>query len=138
MIKSVLFTTVAFIASLVIVSSCSDYGKEKNFDNIQIFYTEGITEAEVDACGKYLQETNKDDGQTKTIQLNKAGETYQFRMVVKEGLEKEQEYIDLGPLYATELSNNVFNKKPVEVHYCDNMLKTLAVFKMADADFTKL
>ena len=119
-----------FIAS-VILTSCNDYGTEKNFDGVQLWYTSSITEKEADAMGSYLIESEFADGSEKIVQLNKSGNTYEFKMVVKTGIEQDQEYTELGKLFATEISNFVFNGEPVDVHFCDENLKTLRVLPMS-------
>jgi hypothetical protein len=115
-----------FVASVILIS-CNNYGKEKNFNDLQLFYTSAVTEAEANSLGKYLDESGFADSGKKTVQLNKSGKTYEFRMVVKPGIEKNEEYVNLGKLMAAELSYSVFNNKPVEVHFCDETLKTLRV-----------
>ena len=119
-----------FIAS-VILTSCNNYGNEKNFNGVQLFYTSTITEAEANSLGNYLIKSEFADGGTKTVQLNKSGNTYEFRMVVKKGIEQDQEYTELGKLMAAEISTEVFNGKQVEVHYCDENLTTLKVLPMS-------
>jgi len=109
-----------------------DYGTEKSFDGVQLWYTSIITEKEADAMGNYLIESGFSDGMEKTVQLNKSGNTYEFRMVVKTGIEQDQEYAELGKLLATEISTFVFNREPVDVHFCDENLKTLRVLLMSN------
>jgi hypothetical protein len=119
-----------FIAS-VILTSCSNYGKEKNFNGVQLFYTSNITETEANSMGNYLIESEFADGEEKTVQLNKSGNTYEFRMVVKKGIEQDSEYTELGKLMAAEISSEVFNGGQVDVHFCDENLKTLKVLPMS-------
>ena len=109
-----------------------DYGTEKSFDGVQLWYTSIITEKEADAMGSYLIESAFADGSEKIVQLNKSGNTYEFRMVVKTGIEQDQEYAELGKLLATEISTFVFNREPVDVHFCDENFKTLRVLLMSN------
>lgn len=119
-----------FIAA-VILTSCSNYGKEKNFNGVQLFYTSNITESEANSMGNYLIESEFADGEEKTVQLNKSGNTYEFRMVVKTGIEQDSEYAEMGKLLAAEISSLVFNGAQVDVHFCDENLKTLRVLPMS-------
>jgi hypothetical protein len=114
----------------VILSSYNNYGKEKNFNGTQLFYTSTITESEANSLGNYLIESGFADGEEKTVQLNKLGNTYQFRMVVKKGIEQDQEYAELGKSYAAQISTEIFNGKQVDVHFCDENLETLRVLPM--------
>lgn len=121
---------VVFFVS-IILTSCDNYGKEKTFKGVQLFYTSTITEAEANLLGAYLIESEFADGSEKTVQMNKSGNTYEFRMVVKKGIEQDQEYVELGKLMGAELSAAVFNGEQVDVHFCDENLKTLRVLPMA-------
>ena len=61
------------------------------------------------------------------MQINKTGNTYEFRMVVKKGMEKDEEVIQLFKIFSIELSEDVFNGYAVDVHLCDEYLETLRV-----------
>jgi hypothetical protein len=116
----------------VILSGCSgeDFGTKLNFgENNELYYTTNVKEEEAKKLGDYLvkQEFFAKDGNSRTVQLNKSGSTYEFRMVVKEGLDKDQATIDLMKTVGAELSEAVFSGATVDVHLCDDALKTLRV-----------
>lgn len=119
------------VFTFCLLQSCSDYGKELSFNGVQLYYTSSITEDEANALGNYLIESEFADGEFKTVQINREGNTYEFRMVVKKGIEQDQEYTELGKLMAAEISASVFNGSQVDVHYCDEYLETLKVLPMA-------
>ena len=128
-IMSLLILTMLFS---VILSGCSgeDFGTKLNFgENNELYYTTNVKEEEAKALGDYLVkgEFFANDSNERTVQLNKSGSTYEFRMVVKEGLDKDQATIDLMKAVAAELSEAVFNGATVDVHLCDDTLKTLRV-----------
>lgn len=126
-LKLFLVVTMVFF---VILTGCSNFGTEKEFNGVQLFYTSSITEAEANSLGNYLIKSEFADGNEKTVQINKTGNTYEFRMVVKEGVDKDEENIELAKIIAAQFSADVFNGSPVEVHYCDNKLNTLKVIPM--------
>ncbi len=120
-----------FIATIIFVAAgCSDRGKEKEFKGVQLFYKPEITEAQVDALGKYLIASGFADGKKKTVQITKPKDVYQFRMVIAEGYEKDEEYADIVKKFAGFISEEVFSRQKVEVHLCDKYLKTLRVIPM--------
>ena len=132
--KRVIILMVLAVTAAGIVS-CSNYGKKKMFDSTELYYTDKVTEAEADALGKYLQEEGFTDGDdTKTVQLTKEGDTYQFRMVVKEGYEKDEEYIAIAQAFVYNLSKDVFDGEKVEIHLCDEKLETLKVIEMDESN----
>lgn len=116
----------------VMLSGCSgeSYGTKINFgENNELYYTENVTVEQAQALGDYLVkgEFFANDGNNRTVQLNKTGSTYEFRMVVKKGLDQDQSTIDIMKTIATDISVNVFKGETVDVHLCDDTLKTLRV-----------
>ena len=122
--------TLLVLATLFIVA-CGDLGTEKNYNGTQLFYTADVTEAEADKLGEFLVTSEFANGEAKTVQLTKTGGTYAFKMVVKKGLEQDQEYAQLFKTFASDISKNVFNGAQVDLHACDENLETLRVFPMA-------
>ena len=125
-------STLIFIVTSILFSSCSnkEYGEELSKDGVQLFYTDKVTKEEANNLLSYLVEEGFSDGTTKTVQLNKSGNTYEFRMVVKKGIEQDEEYITLFKDLTLELSERVFNNNPVDLHLCDEELETIRVIPM--------
>lgn len=109
---------------------CSSYGTKLVFNGSDLFYTKNVTEAEAKKLGDYLVKSEFFGANKGTVQLDKSGDTYQFRMVVKEGVVIDELPVPLFKTIATELSKNVFNGAKVEVHLCDANLKTIKVVPM--------
>ena len=123
-----LIATVVLLASLLIATGCSqDYGKMLTFNGGQLYYTSSVTLDEANKLGRYLVPVEFFDGNEKTVQINKTGNTYEFRMVIKQGIENDQEFIQISKQFSKELSADVFDGKQVDVHLCDDQLKTLRV-----------
>ncbi|HQU55392.1 MAG: hypothetical protein KDC59_23235 [Saprospiraceae bacterium] len=125
------FNHLLLVLSTLFIVACGDLGTEKNYNGTQLFYTSDITDAEADKVGEYLVSSGFADGQEKTVQLAKTGGTYEFKMVVKKGLEQDQEYATLFKNFAAEMSRDVFGGAQVDLHACDENLETLRVFPMA-------
>ena len=108
----------------------NDFGKKLIFsENNELYYTEAVTVEEAQALGDYLvqQEFFANDGNLRSIQLNKTGNTYEFRMIVKKGLEQDQNVIESMEFLASDLSSNVFNNEDLDVHLCDENFEILRV-----------
>lgn len=126
--KNIIRSFLMFAMLSTLIYSCSSgFGKEKKFNGVQLFYTSKITEAQADKLGNYLVTGGFADGEYKTVQITKTGNTFEFRMIVKEGIEKDVEYIEVFKSFARELSQNVFNGEQVDIHLCNDKLKTLRV-----------
>ena len=109
------------MVSLTFSGCGASYGEKLNYlgDN-ELYYTSNVTKSEAEELGSYLSKEGffKSDGKV-SVQLNKEGSTYQFRMVIKTGLENDNDTIDIMKVVCEELSKNVFDNKNVEVHLCD-------------------
>ncbi len=114
---------------LVTLTGCQSFGKKLEFNKGELYYTDSVTEAEANKLGEYLVKGEFFDGKEKTVQVNKEGGTYQFRMVVGENFRNDQDFLDNAKTFCSELSINVFGNAPVEVHVCDERLNTLKVVK---------
>lgn len=109
--------------------ACNQYGEKLEFNGGELYYTKNVTEAEAKKLGEYLVKEEFYDGKEKTVQLDKEGGTYQFRMVVVEDKRNDESTLEIFKTFASQISKDVFNDAPVEVHVCDENLKTLKVVK---------
>lgn len=95
------------------------------FNGGELYHTATVTADEATRLGQYLVAEEFFDGNEKTVQLNKNGSTYEFRFVVKKGLEDDPEFIATVKAFASELSEDVFGGNQVDIHLCDEYLETL-------------
>ena len=115
-------------AVLIMVSGCFlNWGKRLEFNGGEIYYTPEVTEEEATRLGEYMIDSGFFDGNEKTVQITKNGTTYEFRMVIKEGLDQDEEYLWIAGIYSLELSENVFEGNRTDIHLCDEHLETLQV-----------
>ncbi|MEY2558739.1 MAG: hypothetical protein QOE34_2164 [Verrucomicrobiota bacterium] len=126
-ILRILAAVVLIGVALLRIASCNNYGKKLTFNGGDLYYTSHVTEAEAKKLGDYLVKGEFFNGTPKTVQLNKTGDTYEFRAVVKKDTEKSASTVETFTLVAKTLSDDVFNHSKVVVHLCDDHLKTLRV-----------
>ena len=119
------------LAIMMLISSpaCNQYGTKLEFNGGELYYTKNVTETEAKKFGEFLLKEEFFDGREKSVQLDKSGSTYQFRMVIKPELQNDESYAEKVKLFASELSANFFNNTPIEIHLCDENLKTVRVVK---------
>ncbi|MFK7749622.1 MAG: hypothetical protein AB8B65_14595 [Kordia sp.] len=118
-----------FVATFI--SSCTNYGEKKVFDGTEIYYKDGVTEAQVDKLGKSLINAGFTDGEVKSVQFVKDGDTYIFKMVVKEEFKKNSALENIFNIFPKELSG--YMDLPIDLHVCDENFNTLRVYKLEDA-----
>ena len=116
-----------FLIAMIFVNCGGDRGTLIEFNGGELYYTSSILSREAYKLGEYLVEVEFFDGERKTVEINKTDNTYEFKMVVKKGLEKDDEYIQLAKIFAVNLSDEVFNGNSVDIHFCDEYLKTIRV-----------
>ena len=110
------------------VSYPPEWGKRLQYKGSNLFYVSGIIEKQARKLGEYLVKNGFfQEGNRGTVQIAKQGDTYHFRMVVKEGMDKDMEFIKTAGIFAATMSRDVFEGKNVEMHLCDPQLKTLQV-----------
>lgn len=106
-------------------AGCGGYGTRLQFKSGELYYTKAVTRAEAEKLGQHLVSQKFFDGERKTAQLNKSGDTYEFRMVIKPEFQNDADYERVLAVFASELSLHVFDKAPVAIHVCNDRLKTL-------------
>lgn len=107
------------------LSSCTNYGTKLKFKKGELYYTKNATKEEAEKLGNYLVAQNFfTDDHAITVQLDRAGDTTLFRFVVKDEFISKDDYAAQAASFCNSLSKDVFNNKPVIIHFCDDHLKT--------------
>ena len=128
--KKNFITTILVLTVLMAVGlACGSYGTKLDFNGGELYYTDNVTEADAKKLGDYLVKSGFFDGRKITVQLDKSGSTYQFRMFVVKEKQNDDATMILMKAFAGEISEDVFNDAPTELHICDDQLKTLRVLK---------
>jgi hypothetical protein len=127
--KNFISAALAMVVLLAVTLACSQYGEKLEYNGGELYYTKNVTETEAKKLGDYMVKEGFYDGTKKSVQLDKDGSTYQFRMVVLKDKQNDPATAATMKTVANELSQNVFNNAPTEVHICDDQLKTLQVVK---------
>ena len=112
---------------VTIFIGCGDHGTLLEFNGGELYYTSVVSEREAYRLGEFLVDSEFFDGELKTVQIDKTGNTYEFRMVIKKGIDKDEEVIQLAKIFSNELSENVFDGYDVDIHMCDEYLNTIRV-----------
>ena len=125
-------------AMMMFLASCTDYGTKIEFGNCEIFYTKNVTENEGQKLGDFLQEAGyfKAAAEGASVQLDKEGDKYLVRFVVKEGIDKDEKYVNQMSTFLTTIQVHVFDGKTVEGHLCNSSFETLR--KVNPKDFGKV
>lgn len=111
--------------------SCSNYGEKKVFNGTEVYYKDGITEAQADKLGESLIESGFANGDPKSVQFTKDGDVYLFKMVIKEEFLEDKSLESVFNFFPKELSD--YMDLPVDLHLCDDTFNTLRVHKLEDA-----
>ena len=109
------------------MQSCFKRGNKLTYNEGELYFTEQVQKSDAEKLGKYLLNEGFFNGEKRTVQINKNGKTWEFRMVVKKGTETDDQYINLFGFFSLQLSKAVFNNEPVDIHLCNEKLETLKV-----------
>jgi hypothetical protein len=103
------------------------HGRMVKLIGIDLYYMPSISTAEARNLGDFLDREIADPEHRGSAQITRDGKTYQYRMVVKKGIELDEERIPRFKKLAQDISLKVFDGADVEVHLCDDQLKTRRV-----------
>ena len=122
------------ILSLVLFLACNGYGKKLLYQKTEVYYTEKVEKADAEKLGNFLIKTGFADDNEKSIQLSKNDKNgnYEFRMVTNKEAADSDTYESVFKIFAKQISDSVFNKKPVDFHVCNNTFKTLKIIPFGD------
>lgn len=96
------------------------------FNNGELYYTSHVEQQDAYELGKFLEKDNfYFDGRPKSVQLDKKVDTYIFRAVVLQGVDKDTSNIMPFKALGIMLSKEVFNGAPVDMEMCNEKFKTL-------------
>jgi hypothetical protein len=104
-----------------------DPGTLIEFNRGKLFYTSAVSREEAQKLGEFLFRERFFDGNPKDVQLHKEGRTYEVRLVVQEGTERNPQTVEVMKQFGVEISNRVFESAPVDIHLCDTFLRTIRV-----------
>jgi hypothetical protein len=121
-----------FLKTKRVIDIVQSYGERLEFLAGELYYADGVTEAEAVALGEYLVKAEFYDDTPKTVQLKKRDSVVEFRFVIRDDLDPNDLPLSLLRTFAAELSEGVFESAPVEVHATDASLETL---KIATSDW---
>tara|TARA_B100000929_G_C15267702_1_gene338980 strand:- start:115 stop:525 length:411 start_codon:yes stop_codon:yes gene_type:complete len=124
--KAIFFLIIPILISFGEVYGQS-YGRLIEYGEDELYYTSSVTSREAHKLGDYLVEQEFFSDQGVAVQLNKDRNTYEFKMVIKEGLEHDTEFIDIMKEFIVMLEEDVFDGSQVDIHLCDGYFNTLRV-----------
>jgi hypothetical protein len=112
------------VTTAILLISCTNFGDKVVKDYVEVYYKDNITKEQAQQTLDILHPSWNEPGNKKSVQLTKAGDTVNFRMVINEEKAKDvkdEAYI----LLASEISTAVFNGSPVNVDLTDDGFKTI-------------
>ena len=108
------------------------HGKRVRLKTIELYYTPAVTPAEARKLAEVLESVYSRLDHEVTMQITKDGDRYQFRVVLKKGAEIDQPMTLGFQVLGKQISHLALDDGDVEIHLCDEHLKTLRVVTPAD------
>ena len=129
-----LFFILSIISVVLLIQACSQNGNKLKFGNGELFYTEEVQKSDAQKLGEYLLKEGFFNEEKRTVQIDKNGKTWDFRMVVKKGAEDDDQFTYLFGFFSAQLSKAVFNNDPVDIHLCNEKLETLKLIPFKETE----
>jgi len=117
------------LKTIKVVYALNTYGNKKTFNAGDVYYTSSVSDSLANKLGEYLMKNGFFDGSPKSVQINFENDTFQFKMVLKPELLDDAKTEIIARGFGSSLSLFVFDKKPVQVHYCDATFNTLKIIR---------
>ena len=105
----------------------ANLGKKKVFNGTHVLYNNSVSEKEVDQLGAFLIKSQFTDGSKKDVVLDRKGDTYRFKLVFNKTLKLTDHWISTFESFANQISSEVFNHQPVDVHLLDDLYQSIKV-----------
>lgn len=103
----------------------SGKGQRETFGGGELFYTDGASADDAHKLGKYLQSVGFfSDESAQSAQLAKRGNTYVFRLVVKDDAVNDESMARIFAFMSMDISADVFDQAPVDIELTDENLLT--------------
>lgn len=119
-----LLISLAFLASSAGAQSLPKVSKSQ----VDVYYTTNVTKADATKLLNYLLTSGFYSGdEPGECLLDKTNKTFEFKFVVKKGLDTDPEVINIFKQLSKEMSKEAFNGASVDVHLLDENLKLLRV-----------
>lgn len=110
------------------MAGCANYGEKIEVNKGETYYTEGVQKADAEKLANDLKEQGYFDGQEKSVQLNKTGDRFEPKLVVKPEAANSAEIDAAMKPFAEAVSKDVFNGTPVTLHTTNEKLKTIKTY----------
>jgi len=97
-------------------------------NRLDVYYTDNVTRATATKLLNYLiaEEFSVGD-RDMACQLDRTGNTYEFKFNVKKGLDTDPDAIKTAKQMAKEMSDAIFDGAPTDIHFMDDDFKLLRV-----------
>ena len=105
------------------------------FRGSRLLYTPSVNESEAKRLGQYLLTRGIVDETSRTLWLSRTDDTYQIRLIPKEGVPIDETIVDGFRRFAYALSRDVFGEAHMEIHLCDKSFKTFRTIEQWNTSF---
>lgn len=120
-----ILATVATAIWLQTIGFFNPFGRRLAFQSTEIFYRPPVTKAQALRLKDFLVQSRSIPKHRTMLQLLKVDQTWQLRVIVKEGVDGDPESMELFEEVAKRISKKVFDGEHLELHLCDPQFRML-------------
>jgi hypothetical protein len=115
------------------LGGCNKLGTKNTRDSCEVYVQKPVSKGKGNELMDFLEKQKFCEGNRKSFQLRKNDETYELRIVVKAGKDKEAEFVQSMKELGRAVRTEVFSGDQLSVHLCDEEFKTLKVLDVETA-----
>ena len=110
-------TCLIAVAAVILFWPRDSFELSRRFNGTEVFYTSAVSQHEVKRLGTYLVKSGFANGDKKSVEINKTGETYEFRVIPKGDLNEANVFALADGI------SGVFYGSPIKVYICDECFR---------------
>jgi len=118
-----------FVINLLQLYSQDQFGDVKIYNNGEIFYEKAIDTNLVNKLGQFFVDSYFFDGTPRSVQFLDDGINYIIKIIVNDSMLTNKEYLKQVSFYTSQISENVLNFAPVDIHLSNPFFITKKIVK---------
>lgn len=117
-----------------IAFSCGLLPTSVTKNGVKIQYTKAVTKDEANKLLIYLDDSGFSDGNQKDLKLDKSGDNYLLKMVIRKDYDLNEKNLELMTDFACEISKDVYGGKLVTLELCSDTWAVKKSLKSENCD----
>jgi len=107
----------------------TNYGEKLMINGSELFFQEPISRENAELLGKFLVSQKIFAAEKVSAQIRYENQIYELHIVIKNGIETDENYAEFFTDLAKSVSDSVFRGNTVSIYLCDEFFKTVKIIE---------